>query len=105
MEEIITSAFQSGNAMAVIAAAIVYVIIYIQRKNTREERNDTTDKLITEIAELKKENSLKAKDIDYLMSENSAVKEDIKEIKNTLNQMAISLATIAAKYHHTGKKG
>lgn len=104
MEDLIVSAFQSGNAMAILAAVIVYVVIYIQRKNTREERNDTTDKLITEIAELKKENSLKSKDIEYLMSENSVVKEDIKEIKNTLNQMAISLATIAAKSHNY-KKG
>lgn len=38
------------------------------------------------------------KDIEYLKTENSGVKEDIKEMKQTLNQMAISLATIAAKY-------
>ena len=53
-----------------------------------------------EIAKLKQENELKQKDIDYLMAENNGVKEDIKEMKNTLNQMAISLATIAAKYNN-----
>lgn len=98
MEEFITAAFQSGNATAIVAAAVVYVIIYIQRKNTSVTRDNTSEKFLMEIAKLKQENELKQKDIDYLMTENNGVKEDIKEMKNTLNQMAISLATIAAKY-------
>ena len=57
-----------------------------------------TDKLFEEIAELQKDNELKQKDISYLLNENNIVKEDSKEIKSTLNQMAISLAKIAAKY-------
>lgn len=100
MEEFITAAFQSGNATAIVAAAVVYVIIYIQRKNTSVTRDNTSEKLLMEIARLKQENELKQKDIDYLMAENNGVKEDIKEMKNTLNQMAISLATIAAKYNN-----
>lgn len=100
MEEFITAAFQSGNATAIVAAAVVYVIIYIQRKNTSVSRDNTSEKLLMEIAKLKQENELKQKDIDYLMAENNGVKEDIKEMKNTLNQMAISLATIAAKYNN-----
>lgn len=100
MEDFITAAFQSGNATAIVAAAVVYVIIYIQRKNTSVTRDNTSEKLLMEIAKLKQENELKQKDIDYLMAENNGVKEDIKEMKNTLNQMAISLATIAAKYNN-----
>ena len=100
MEEFITAAFQSGNATAIVAAAVVYVIIYIQRKNTSVTRDNTSEKFLMEIAKLKQENELKQKDIDYLMTENNGVKEDIKEMKNTLNQMAISLATIAAKYNN-----
>lgn len=100
MEEFITAAFQSGNATAIVAAAVVYVIIYIQRKNTSVTRDNTSEKLLMEIAKLKQENELKQKDIDYLMAENNGVKEDIKEMKSTLNQMAISLATIAAKYNN-----
>lgn len=99
MEEFITAAFQSGNATAIAAAAVVYIIIYVQRKNTSATRDNTSEKLMLEIARLKQENELKQKDIDYLMAENNGVKEDIKEMKNTLNQMAISLATIAAKYN------
>lgn len=98
MEDLITTAFQSGNATAILAAAVVYVIIYFQRKNTGTTRDTTTEKLMAELAEVKKDNELKQKDIDYLLSENDGVKQDIKEMKATLNQMAISLAKIAAKY-------
>lgn len=102
MEDFITTAFQSGNATSIVAAAVVYVIIYLQRKSTSTTRDDATIKLQNEIAELKKDNELKQKDIDYLLAENDGVKEDIKEMKATLNQMAISLAKIAAKYENMG---
>jgi hypothetical protein len=43
------------------------------------------------------------------MQENSGIKEDIKEIKGTLNQIAISIAEIATQYknvkEHIIKKG
>ena len=38
------------------------------------------------------------KDVNYLMTETLGIKEDIKEMKNTLNSMALSLERIAAKY-------
>ena len=98
MEDLITSALQSGNTTAILSAVIVYLVIYFQRKNTGAERDNMTDKLFEEIADLRKDNELKQKDINYLLNENNIVKEDIKEIKATLNQMAISLAKIAAKY-------
>ena len=98
MEDFITSALQSGNTTAILSAVIVYLVIYFQRKNTGAERDNMTDKLFEEIADLRKDNELKQKDINYLLNENNIVKEDIKEIKATLNQMAISLAKIAAKY-------
>ena len=98
MEDILSTAFQSGNATAIVCAVVVYVIIYFQRKNTGTTRDTNIEKLTAEIAELKKENELKQKDIDYLLTENDGVKADIKEMKATLNQMAISLAKIAAKY-------
>ena len=38
------------------------------------------------------------KDIEHLLQENVGIKEDIKEIKTTLNSMALALERIAAKY-------
>lgn len=98
MEDILTTAFQSGNATAILTGVIVYVIVFLQRKNTALSRDDDIKKLQERITSLEKENVLKQKDIEYLMNENSGIKEDIKEIKGTLNQIAISLAEIAAQY-------
>jgi predicted RNase H-like nuclease (RuvC/YqgF family) len=98
MENLFTTAVESGNITAILAAVVVYVIIYFQRKTTETDRDVTTEKLSKEIATLKRISDLKQKDIEYLKAENSGVKEDIREMKNTLNQMAISLAKIAAKY-------
>lgn len=109
MEELLTTAFQTGNATAILSSVVVYLIVFLQRKNTAATRNDSIGKLNGEIMELKKQKSLMSKDIEYLMSENRGVKEDIKEIKGTLNQIAVSIAEIAAQYkaikESTNKRG
>lgn len=104
MEEIIQQLAASG-PLGVIAAGIVYLVIYFQRKQTSEKRNDDTAQLQKEIDELteelqkeKTEKQLLEKDVKYLMSETTGIKEDIKEMKNTLNSMALALERIAAKY-------
>lgn len=98
MEDLLTTAFQSGNATAILSGIIVYLIVFLQRKNTAATRDDTINKLNDEISELKNQKVLIGKDIEYLMSENRGIKEDIKEIKGTLNQIAVSIAEIAAQY-------
>lgn len=50
MEELLTNAFQSGNATAIIAAVVVYVIIWLQRNNTKKTRDTDKDNLQTRIA-------------------------------------------------------
>jgi len=104
MEEIIQQLAASG-PLGVIAAGIVYLVIYFQRKQTSEKRNDDTaqlqkqiDDLTTQLQEEKTSKQLLEKDVKYLMSEITGIKEDIKEMKNTLNSMALALERIAAKY-------
>ena len=104
MEDIIQQLAASG-PLGVIAAGIVYLVIYFQRKQTSEKRNDDTAQLQKEIDELseelqkeKTEKQLLEKDVKYLMGETIGIKEDIKEMKNTLNSMALALERIAAKY-------
>lgn len=97
MENVLIHALESGNITAVLGCLLVYLIIHIQRKNTASDRDKSLDELKKEIADLQKENELKQKDIDFLLQENSGIKDDIKEIKGTLNQMAISLAEIATQ--------
>ena len=107
MEDTIIQMASNGGPIGVLAAAIVYLIIFLQRKNTSEKRNDDTaqlqseiDNLEKELAAIKTEKQLLQKDINYLMTENIGIKEDIKEIKNTLNTMALALERIAAKYNN-----
>lgn len=104
MEELLQQLAASG-PLGIVAAGIVYLVIYFQRKQTSEKRNDDTAQLQKQIDDLnamlneeKTAKKMLEKDINYLMSENADIKEDIKEIKNTLNSMALALERIAAKY-------
>lgn len=115
MEQAIAPTLASGNPLAIVALiAIVamYLVINYQRKNTAAERDATEakhkkeiDELFVEVKLLKQANNeveirrqLIEKDVSYLKEEQEGTKEDIKEIKNTLNSMALALERIAAKY-------
>lgn len=45
MEELLTNAFNTGDIKIVIAALAVYVIIYLQRKETKGKRDDAHEDL------------------------------------------------------------
>ena len=47
MEEILSQAFSTGDIKIVVAAIILYVIIYFQRKHTSEKRDTDHDDLNT----------------------------------------------------------
>ena len=82
MEDLLTNAFQSGNATAIIAAVVVYGIIWFQRNNTKKSRDDENDSLKTEMAILKNElEQLKALD---LASKLAQIQTDIQWIKSRL---------------------
>lgn len=98
MEDILTTAFQTGNATAIVAAVVVYVIIHFQRKNTGVTRNEEFDELKSEINELKKENELKEKDIEILKTECLDIKQDLKEMKIAIQSIQVSLEKITAYY-------
>lgn len=113
----------TGNPLtivALLAVVIVYLVIKYERKGTAEKRDkenadlvakckshkekidnleETVDVQRTIIQELQVQNELQDKDIKYIKNEQIDVKSDIKEIKATLNNMAISLERIAAKYN------
>jgi len=82
MEELLTNAFQSGNATAIIAAVVVYVIIYLQRNSTGKKRDDDNDKLAAKIAVL--ENEIEAiKSLD-LATKLAQIQTDLSWIKDKL---------------------
>lgn len=112
----------TGNPLtivALLAIVIVYLVIKYERKGTAEKRDKENAELVAkckshkekiekleetveaqkiDIQELQLQNELQDKDIEYIKNEQIDVKSDIKEIKATLNNMAISLERIAAKY-------
>lgn len=105
MEEYLVHLAENGGPIGVLAAVLVYLIIYMQRKNTSEKRNDDKQKLINGLTKLNDEINTKEteiillkKDVDILKEENIGIKQDIKEIKNTLQTMALALERIASKY-------
>lgn len=121
MEQAIAPTLASGNPLAVVALiAIVamYLVINYQRKNTAAERDATEqkhkkeiDELFVEVKLLKQANNeaeirrqLIEKDVDYMKEEQAGTKEDIKEIKQTLNTMALALERIAAYSDATTKE-
>lgn len=82
MEELLTNAFNSGNATAIIAAVIVYAIIWFQRNNTKKSRDDENESLKTEMAILKNElEQLKALDLATKLAQ---IQTDIQWIKSRL---------------------
>lgn len=120
MEQAIAPTLASGNPLAIVALiAIVamYLVISYQRKNTAAERDATEQKHKKEIEELFVENDmlkkqctalevqqkLMQKDVDFTKNELAGTKEDIKEIKQTLNAMALALERIAANSGTTTK--
>ena len=111
MESLILKIIDSGNALAIVitivCCAFVYLIIYFQRKTTgvaRDSQIQALDDTYKEkINKLEVEKELMLKDISYLKEETSTVKADIKDIKETLNQIALSLASIAARSEYQEK--
>ena len=133
MEQLILNIISKGEPLSIVAllaCITIYVVIHYQRKNTAESRDSeimtltsgmknlnnelvhtksAVDNLQTVINEVETEKKLLQKDVDFIKSEHIDIKTDIKEMKNTLNNMALSLERIAAKYDsdtaHTTKKG
>ena len=84
MEEILSQAFSTGDIKIVVAAIILYVIIYFQRKQTSEKRDNDNDDLQTRITLL--ENEVKrVKDLD-LETKLAQIQTDLQWIKENLKK-------------------
>ena len=84
MEEILTNAFNTGDIKIVIAALVVYCIIYFQRKQTSEKRDTDHDDLQTKVTLL--ENEVKRiRDLD-LETKLAQIQTDLQWIKENLKK-------------------
>lgn len=84
MEEILSQAFSTGDIKIVVAALIVYCVIYFQRKQTSEKRDTDHDDLQTKVTLL--ENEVKRiRDLD-LETKLAQIQTDLQWIKENLKK-------------------
>jgi hypothetical protein len=84
MEEILSQAFSTGDIKIVVAALIVYCIIYFQRKQTSTKRDTDHDDLQTRITLLENETK-RIKDLD-LETKLAQIQTDLQWIKENLKK-------------------
>lgn len=82
MEELLTNAFNTGDIKIVIAAAILYIVIHFQRKDTSKKRDADKDELITRVTLLERE-------VEYIKS---------LELSAKLAQILTDLAWLKEKF-------
>lgn len=65
MENLLSQAFSTGDIKIVIAALVVYAIVYMQRKDTKAKRDDAQESMDTRVKLLESEiQRLKDLDLD-----------------------------------------
>lgn len=65
MEELLTNAFNTGDLKVIVVAAILYIIIAVQRKDTKAKRDDAQESMDTRVKLLESEiQRLKDLDLD-----------------------------------------
>lgn len=81
MEEILSQAFSTGDLKIIVAAVIVYLIIFWQRKQTSEKRDTDHDDLQTRITLLEADNELLHKQLDTVGNKLDRIIDQLCEIK------------------------
>lgn len=82
MEEMLVSAFNSQDLKVIVVAAILYLIIYFQRKDTKAKRDDAHESMDTRVKLLESEiQELKALDLSSKLAQ---IQTDLSWIKEKL---------------------
>lgn len=85
MNEILSQAFSTGDIKIIVAAIILYVIIYLQRKDTKKHRDTAHDSLETRLTLL--ENDVKRlKDLN-LDARLASIETSLKYIESLLKDI------------------
>ena len=84
MEDLLANAFNTGDIKIVVVAAILYLVIHFQRKDTSKKRNADRDELTTRVALLERElEEIKSLDLSaklaQILTELAWIKDRLKE--------------------------
>lgn len=82
MEELLTNAFSTGDLKVIVVAAILYIIIAVQRNNTKAKRDDAQETMDTRVKLLESEIQ-EIKNLD-LATKLAQIQTDIQWIKSRL---------------------
>lgn len=81
MEEFLSQAVSSGDIKMVVIAAILYIIIYFQRNNTKKSRDEAQDSIETRLTLLESDNNMLHKQLDTIGSKLDKIIDQLCEIK------------------------
>lgn len=82
MEDLLTNAFSTGDLKVIVVAAILYLIIYFQRKDTKAKRDDAQESMDTRVKLLESEIQ-EIKNLD-LSTKLAQIQTDLQWIKEKL---------------------
>jgi archaellum component FlaF (FlaF/FlaG flagellin family) len=82
MEDLLTNAFNTGDIKIVIAALVVYAIVYLQRKDTKSKRDEANENLDKRVSLLESEIQ-EIKNLD-LATKLAQIQTDLSWIKEKL---------------------
>lgn len=82
MEDLLTNAFSTGDIKIVIAALVVYVIVYLQRRDTKSKRDEDRVNLDKRVSLIENEIQ-EIKNLD-LASKLAQIQTDLSWIKEKL---------------------
>ena len=82
MEDLLANAFSTGDIKIVVVAAILYLVIWFQRKDTSKKRDADKDELNTRVVLLEKEiEEIKQLDLSAKLAQ---IQTDLNWIKDKL---------------------
>ena len=84
MEEILSQAFSTGDIKIIVAAIILYAIIYFQRKQTSEKRDTDHDDLQTRITLLEADNKMLHSQLDTIGTKLDKIIDQLSDIRVSL---------------------
>lgn len=85
MEEILTNAFSTGDIKIIIVAVILYIVISVQRGNTKKDRDGTAEEFDKRVTLL--ENDMeRLKDLD-LDARLASIETSLKYIESLLKEL------------------
>lgn len=84
MEELLANAFNTGDIKIIVVAAILYLVIHLQRKDTSKKRNADLNELTTRVA-LTEQQLSKVDELD-LASRLASIETSLKYIQMLLEE-------------------